>query len=67
MFRLLLVVLVVSAAVPAIGSAAGRRETCFLSGERTSGMNKICYYNCVSGVAAITIRATQLCPLRIQK
>ena len=40
--------------------------TCFSSGESTSGMNKICYYNCVGGSAAITIKSTQLCPLTIR-
>ena len=40
-------------------------QACFLSGERTSGMNKICYYNCVSGTKAITIGAVSLCPLSI--
>lgn len=43
------------------------RETCFKSGEQTSGMNKICYYKCSSGDAAITISSVSLCPLSIQK
>jgi hypothetical protein len=30
-------------------------------------MNKICYYSCTSGGYAITIGATQLCPLTVQK
>ena len=41
--------------------------TCFLIGEQTSGMNKICYYNCLGSTAAITIRAVQLCPLSIRR
>jgi hypothetical protein len=41
--------------------------TCFLKGEQTSGMNKICYYDCLGSAAAITIKATQLCPLNIQQ
>jgi hypothetical protein len=32
----------------------------FLSGERTSGMNKICFYNDGS---AITVKSYELCPL----
>ncbi len=40
-------------------------QACFLSGERTSGMNKICYYDCVSGTKAITVSAASLCPLSI--
>lgn len=40
---------------------------CFLSGERTSGMNKICYYDCLGSQAAITISSVQLCPLNINR
>tara|TARA_A100000164_G_C21426679_1_gene549141 strand:- start:203 stop:451 length:249 start_codon:yes stop_codon:yes gene_type:complete len=40
-------------------------QACFLSGEQTSGMNKICFYDCVSGTKSITIGATDLCPLSI--
>ena len=40
--------------------------TCFKSGEQTSGMNKICYYNCLGSTKAITISATSLCPLSIR-
>ena len=40
--------------------------TCFLSGERTSGQNRICYYDCLSGERAITIDAVKLCPLSIK-
>ena len=28
---------------------------CFKTGEKTSGMNKICYYDCLGSEAAITI------------
>ncbi|MGO4438561.1 hypothetical protein [Rhizobium sp. RAF56] len=38
---------------------------CFKTGERTSGMNKICYYDCLGSAAAITIGAVELCPLSI--
>jgi hypothetical protein len=34
--------------------------------EQTSGMNKICFYNCVGSMTAITIGAAQMCPLSIQ-
>ena len=40
--------------------------TCFASGEQTSGMNKICYYDCTSGTVAITIKSYKLCPLSIK-
>jgi len=39
--------------------------TCFLTGERTSGMHKICYYDCLGGTVAITIGGLELCPLSI--
>jgi hypothetical protein len=40
---------------------------CFKSGEQISGMNKICYYNCMGSQAAITIKSFQLCPLSINQ
>ncbi|MBF7731021.1 hypothetical protein [Pseudomonas sp. N040] len=40
--------------------------TCFKSGEQVSGMNKICFYNCMGSQAAITIGAVEICPLSIQ-
>lgn len=40
--------------------------TCFKTGEQTSGMNKICYYDCLGSAKAITISATSLCPLSIR-
>lgn len=40
---------------------------CFLTGEQMSGMNKICYYDCLGSAAAITIGAAQLCPLSIRR
>lgn len=41
--------------------------TCFKSGEQVSGMNKICYYNCLGSGAAITISSVSLCPLTIKQ
>lgn len=38
---------------------------CFSTGERISGMNKICYYDCLGSAAAITIKSYALCPLSI--
>ena len=40
--------------------------TCFKTGERISGMNKICYYDCLGSEAAITISSVDLCPLTIE-
>ncbi len=45
------------------GTAYG--ATGFLVREQISGMNKICYYSCLGGEVAITIKSTQLCPLSI--
>lgn len=39
--------------------------TCFKTGERSSGMNIICYYNCLGSEANITIKSYELCPLSI--
>ena len=47
--------------------ASRATETCLSSGERAEGQNKICYYSCPSGPAAITIRSYQLCPLTIRR
>lgn len=38
---------------------------CFKSGENVSGMNKICFYNCLGSTVAITIGSIELCPLTI--
>jgi len=61
----LLLVLIVSISFPSL--VANSAVTCFKSGEQTSGMNKICYYNCAGSTAAITISSTSLCPLTIQQ
>ncbi len=40
-------------------------STCFFKYEyeEAAGMNKICYYDCVTGTYAITIDFVALCPL----
>tara|TARA_B100001059_G_C17771877_1_gene548939 strand:- start:749 stop:1012 length:264 start_codon:yes stop_codon:yes gene_type:complete len=40
--------------------------TCFVEGETTSGMNKICFYDCLGSAYAITISGTDLCPLNVK-
>jgi hypothetical protein len=42
-------------------------STCLRNGERASGLNKICYYNCLGSEAAITISSFELCPLDIER
>ena len=47
-------------------SASQRPETSvtgFLSGERTSGLNKICFYDSARGAFTKTVRAAQICPI----
>jgi hypothetical protein len=66
MMKRLIVALIMAGALVAVLSAR-ETETCFKSGEKESGLNKICYYNCPSGEAAITIKGYQLCPLNIKR
>jgi hypothetical protein len=40
---------------------------CFYDSETTSGMNKICYYNCVGSLAAITLGFAEICPMSINR
>lgn len=40
--------------------------TAFLKGEKVSGMNKICFYDHLGSEVAITIKATDLCPLTLE-
>tara|TARA_B100000780_G_C20755902_1_gene300292 strand:+ start:169 stop:441 length:273 start_codon:yes stop_codon:yes gene_type:complete len=40
---------------------------CFKTGEQTSGMNKICFYDCLGSAAAITVSSVDLCPLSINQ
>jgi hypothetical protein len=78
MVKLLLLTAMLSASFmsgpsPSPSKAAGQTGaspmtvTCFKTGEQTSGMNKICYYDCLGSPAAITISAVALCPLSIQR
>ena len=46
-------------------SLVANAVVCFKSGELTSGMNKICFYDCLGSEAAITVSAVSLCPLTI--
>lgn len=38
---------------------------CFFKGERVSGMNKICFYDCLGSTTAINVKSYELCPLNI--
>jgi hypothetical protein len=39
---------------------------CTFTGEQEqSGLNRICYYNCMGSKTAITVKATDICPIQI--
>ena len=40
--------------------------TAFKTGESIQGLYKICYYNCYGSTVAITVKATDICPLSIE-
>ena len=40
---------------------------CFYDSQETSGMNKICYYNCLGSLAAITIGFVDICSMSIDR
>ena len=48
-------------------STFGAGTTCFSKGEVTSGMNKICTYDCMGSAAAITQGAASVCPVTITR
>ena len=57
---------------PSAGSASqsytsSGSTTCFKDYEYTSGMNKVCRYDCLGQDHAITIGATYLCPLTVKR
>ena len=59
------IIIVTSMVYPTL--VANSAVTCFFKSEYTSGFNKICTYSCLGSDVAITIGATQLCPLTIQR
>jgi hypothetical protein len=42
-------------------------ELCFSKGEKIDGLNKICFYRCPSGDAAMTVKSYELCPVNIKR
>lgn len=51
----------------ALPPAPTLRTTCFGRGERVSGMNKICFYDCLGSGHAVTQGAASLCPLTVER
>ena len=68
-------ILVTCAAVLAFGSLAivtssgtsSAAEFCTFKRESSSGLNKICYYDCAGSEAAITIGSHEVCPPSITR
>lgn len=40
---------------------------CFFQYEEVSGMNKICYYDCLGSLTAINIASYAVCPVSIER
>lgn len=54
-------------ATPSVKPIRASAVTCFKTGEQISGMNKICYYDCLGSGYAITIKSHELCPLSVKR
>ncbi len=63
----LIATLIFAAAAMIYPAKLANAETCFFQYEQISGLNKICHYSCTSGGYAITVSATTICPIHIQK
>ena len=61
---ILSIILLLSMVYPTMVANA---TTCFYQYEQISGMNKICYYDCLGSGMAITISSVKLCPLTISR
>ncbi len=59
-----LIIVLIIVIFSAIGTAYASMG--FLIGQKDSGLYTICYYSCVSGTVAITIKAGKLCPISIE-
>ena len=57
-----LIIIIVTLWLSVVVAAA---SGCFLSHSSTSGLYKICVYNCAGGQKAITVKNYQLCPLSL--
>ena len=58
--------LVCTSEEPAFSASQKTQEVCFFSYEQEAGLNKICFYDCISGTVAITIKSFRFCPFTIQ-
>ena len=64
-FSVSLLLLGLLAAVSLPGRSAA--TLCFYTGERTSGTNKLCSYDCAGSEAVITLKAYEVCPTTINR
>ena len=46
-------------------SSSSSKVQCFKSGERVSGTNKICSYNCMGSEVTTNVASTRICPMSI--
>ena len=46
-------------------SSSTSKVQCFKTGERVSGTNKICSYNCMGSETTTNIASTRICPMSI--
>jgi hypothetical protein len=51
---------------PSMPHPLPQQRTGFLKGERTSGMNKICFYDILGQMYTLTISAVGICPISQQ-
>lgn len=56
-----------AAPAQSVHSPQPMRTTCFKRGEYSSGMNKICNYNCLGSAYAMTVSVAELCPLTTER
>jgi len=72
--KALMLAAVVALAIPATGQTPMPASTpkpmqlaafCSFSHETVSGMNKLCFYKCISGMTAITIASYKICPISL--
>jgi hypothetical protein len=54
--------LLLVAALSALPIAQSRSATGLFKSERTSGLNKICYYNVLGSTKTLTVSSVSLCP-----
>ena len=56
-----------SPSTPGVSAAPRSGLSCFATGDRVSGLNRICAYDCGGSAAAITVGAGQACPVTISR